>query len=203
MDAEVETRTPAITITGPEPMTIDPTEAKRRPTLTADEARLLTQEILRTTSRLWLLVTEAHDRSAHFALGYETWNDYARAELGMSPSRSYQLLDTGHVMRELAAGGIDIDRAKVPTARVVARVKDRLPQVRKVARQAVKEGTQPDDGLKALAREVRVLPEPTAAVTRGRPDGRRNAQVKCPACDGKGKVARAEAGRLRTLLKAK
>lgn len=197
MEAENPTAS-AITVTGPQPMVIDPADTKRRPTLTADEARLLTSEIQKTTSRLWLLVTEAHDRSAHFALGFETWSDYVRAELNMSPSRSYQLLDTGHVMREMAAGGVDIDSVKVPTARVVARIKDKLPQVRKATRAALKQGVRPDEALKELAREPRRTAPETAAE---KVDGRSNAQVRCPACAGEGKVSRSFAGRLRAFVK--
>lgn len=198
MSTDISTAS-AITITGPEPMVIDPADTKRRPTLSAEEARLLTSEITKTTNRLWLLVTEAHDRSAHFALGYETWDEYVRAELGMSRSRSYQLLDTGHVMRELAAGGVDIDTAKIPTARVVARVKDKLPAVRRAARQALKEGTRPDEALKALARESRRTP--AARSDQPKEDGRRNALVTCPGCQGKGKVNRSTGARLRAFVK--
>lgn len=201
--ATVAKATPAqITITGPEPLVIDPTDTKRRPALTLEEARLITSEILHTTSRLWLLVTEAHDRQAHNAMGYATWGDYARAELGMSPSRSYQLLDTGHVMRELAGAGVDIDSAKVPTARVVARVKDRLPLVRLAAAKAIKEGTKPEEAIKALAREPRMAV--TAKVngpTGAKVDGRKNALVRCPACSGQGKVPRSLAGKLRAFVK--
>ena len=194
----------AITIAGTEPMIIDPTDTKRRPALNADEARLLTSEIRHTTSRLWLLVTEAHDRAAHFALGYQTWDDYVRGELDMSPSRSYQLLDTGHVMRELASVGVDIDSIKVPPARVVARVKDKLPAVRQAGRKAVKDGSRPEEALRALAREVRKGTVPTTTPsTPGRPkgDGRRNARVTCPACSGEGKVSRSAAMKLRAFVR--
>lgn len=206
-----------ITITGPAPMIIDPANLKRRPVLTAEEARMLTTEIQRTSVRLWLLVTEAHDRVAHFALGYDSWDDYVRSEFKMSPSRSYQLLDTGHVMRELAIAGVDIDAAAPPPARVVARVKDRLPEVRRLAKQAIKDGVRFDDALRDLARQPRstdrvagaavVKPDGSPATVHGekdvgtKADGRKTALLTCPACDGQGKVSRSLAGRLRGFIK--
>lgn len=187
-----------IEIDGPQPMIIDPADAKRRPVLNAEEARTLTTEIQRTTASLWLLVTEAHDRAAHFALGYETWDDYARAELKMSPSRSYQLLDTGHVMRAMATAGVDIGATKVPTARTVAKVKDRLTEVRRVARKAVKEGMVPDDALRQLAKQPKAV---TAKPTGKRKSGRPPVMVSCPACHGDGVVTRSIAGKVRRFMK--
>jgi len=203
-----------IVISGPEPLVIDPTSAKRRPVLNQDEARMLTTEIQRTSVRLWLLVTEAHDRAAHFALGYESWDDYVRSEFKMSPSRSYQLVDTGHVMRELAVGGVDVDTMPPPPTRVVARVKDRLPEVRKLARAAVKGGDDPVKALRELAREPRAprvpqqrqgdTPAADPAETGG-DTGETDSKViaiTCPGCGGDGKVTRSVANRLRAFMKS-
>lgn len=206
--------TPEIVISGPEPLVIDLTSAKRRPALTQDEARMLTTEIQRTTVRLWLLVTEAHDRAAHFALGYDSWDDYVRAEFKMSPSRSYQLLDTGHVMRAIAASGVDIDHMSPPPTRVVTRVKGRLPEVRKAARAAVKAGEDPIKALRDIAREPRI---PTQRTDNGEnieprartpeadeaeaPGDTKVTLITCPACDGDGKVTRGLANRLRPFMK--
>jgi hypothetical protein len=215
MNASIEGTLTAhpITIVGPEPMVIDPASAKRRPILNAEEARLLTAEIQRTSVRLWVLVVEAHDRSAHFALGYDSWEDYVRAELKMSPSRSYQILDLGHIMRELAVAGYDVESLTPPPARVVARIKDRLPEVRKVVKAAIKQGAQPDEALRELARQPRrgEVEQPASEQT-VKPDGspadgekvdrRRTALLTCPACAGEGKVSRSLAGRLRAFLKA-
>lgn len=202
-----------IVISGPEPLVIDPTSAKRRPVLNQDEARMLTTEIQRTSVRLWLLVTEAHDRAAHFALGYDSWDDYVRAEFKMSPSRSYQLVDTGHVMRELAVAGVDVDTMPPPPTRVVARIKDRLPDVRKAARAANKAGEDPIKALRDMAREPR---EPKAGATPRVPrarggdsdtiepdsvDDSRVVAITCPGCGGDGKVSRSMANRLRAFMR--
>ena len=189
-EVEVDTRTRAIA------------------TLNELEARTLTTQIQRTSTRLWLLVTEAHDRKAHLALGYETWADYVKAELNMSESRSYQFLDTGHVMKALAAGGVDLDLYKPPPVRIVARVKDRLTDVRKTAEQATRRGESVDKAIRALAREPRGGRGETASaaasepklVTVPTPRKGGTGQVACPACAGSGKVTQAVADRLLTVI---
>ena len=178
------------------------------------EARALTTQIQRTSVRLWLLVTEAHDRKAHLALGYETWADYSKAELNMSESRSYQLLDTGHVMKALAAGGVNVEMTQPPPARVVARVKDRLTEVKKAAEQAVRKGDSVDKAMRDLAREpktptARQAAAAAAAAENGTADEptvpapRKSSEAltPCPACAGSGKVTASVADRLLALIK--
>lgn len=193
-------------------MVIDIGAAKRRPALNERDARRLTEEIRKTSLRLWILVSEAYDRKAHEALGYKTWDDYVRGELRMSPSRAYQLLDTGHVMRSLAAAGVDVNEVDPPPARVVARVKDRLDDVREVAERAVGDQGDVTEALRELAREPQrngngdgngdgngeeSEPPPEPPRQRGRPPS----TVTCPACDGQGKVTRSLGARLRDFLK--
>lgn len=207
----------------PVPLVLDLGSDEPQPDLSESDARQLTAEIQRTSVRLWLLVTEAHDRSAHKALGYQTWDDYARVELKMSPSRSYQLLDTGHVMRELAVAGADIDRMQPPPTRVVAKLKSRLPEVRRAAEEAVRTGESPDKALRALARQAEAPAPPdvgpadseaggdddvgeaagadeqVAASTEQVPEP---GNYTCPACAGRGKVSRSMAAKLRNWVKA-
>ena len=189
------------------------TRTTRTVALTEVEARNLTTEIQRTTARLWLLVTEAHDRKAHLALGYETWADYCKAELNISESRSYQFLDTGHVMKVLAAAGVDVEQYMPPPTRVIARVKDRLTDVRKVVAAALKDDGTPEDvdkAIRALAREPRKGNGGAAAATGGgeaitpaeaAPETKSDERVPCPACAGTGKVTPQVAARLLELLK--
>lgn len=197
------------------PLHIVSGDRRRKPTpLTEVEARDLTIEIRRTSVRLWILVVEAHDRGAHTALGYDTWADYVKAELKISESRSYQLLDTGHVMRELAVAGVNVDEMDPPPARVVSRIKDRLPDLRRTAEDAIKKGHDVDKAVRALAREPRKGDKPTrtaatasAAAAAGTTDtttaatGASGQMVKCPACGGEGKVGRSLAGKLRAALR--
>lgn len=181
-----------------ESMVIDPTDTKRRPALTEDEARLLTSEIKQTTSRLWLLVTEAHDREAHVALNYATWDDYVRGELSISPSRSYQLLDTGHVMRAVASAGVDITGMQAPPARVVARIKHQLTAVHEIAAQAMRDGEPPGEALRALAK----VPQQAEAADGDEEDESAPSAVRCPACHGDGKVSRSLASKLRKWVRS-
>lgn len=190
------------------------TRVQRIAALTEDEARALTTQIQRTSVRLWLLVTEAHDRKAHQALGYDNWADYVRAELSMSESRSYQFLDTGHVMKALASAGVNVEDFNPPPTRVVNRVKDRLTEVRKVAEQAVRKGDSVDKAIRALAREPRqggrggevaaaatVAGEVVAEVPVQRGRGRAAAgQVPCPVCAGTGKVTQQVADKMLELI---
>lgn len=209
-------------------MEID-TRVRRLDPLDRQGARELTDQIRRTQIRLWLLVTEAHDRRAHIALGYETWADYVKAELNMSESRSYQFLDTGHVMKAIASAGVDVDTMSPPPTRVVARVKDRLTDVRKAAEQAVKQsgetdGTEDleravDKNVRALAREPRPARRTAAAASESgettssttkktaaapRSGDKANGDsetVECPACNGTGRIERSLADLVRDLMR--
>lgn len=192
----------AIIVPGESALTLDTSTRN----LTADDARALTAEIQRTSVRLWVLVTEAYDRHAHAALDYPTWDDYVRGELKMSPSRSYQLLDTGHVMKELAKGGQDLETAHIPPVRVVARVKSRLPEVRRSVQKAIRQGGDAemvDQAIRTLARQpvpARAnVPEPEAPPPRRA--GRPPALVICPLCVGEGKVSRSLSTRVQAWLK--
>jgi len=202
-----------------EPITIETTRRKPVP-FNHDEARLITAQIRTTSLRLWLLVVEAHDRQAHIALGYETWADYVVAELHMSESRSYQLLDTGHVMKELAAAGADVENMDPPPARVVARIKDRLPDIRRTARDALRKKEDVDVAIRALAREPRrrgegaAVPvgdsggaEPSTAAGGPEPPdegsgGPEEELVKCPACVGTGRTSKTLASLVRDLMRS-
>lgn len=197
------------------------TRVTRVAALNEADARRLTTEIQRTAARLWLLVTEAHDRKAHLALGYETWADYCKAELNMSESRSYQYLDTGHVMKALAATGVDVEQFSPPPVRVIARVKDRLTDVKKVATAALKEAegdpmAAVDKAVRALAREPRKGEAPTSSAAASSGGGGAAAEapkvevttakpgeelVPCPACAGTGKVSKSVADRLLDILR--
>lgn len=189
----------AITVPAEESLTL----GRSRRQLSESDARRLTTEIQRTSVRLWVLVTEAHDRKAYAALEYATWDDYCRAELKMSPSRSYQLLDTGHVMKELALAGADLDSVPVPPARIVARVKGRLPEVRRTIRSAISAGEDLDQALRELAREpfaVESEPEPeeeTETIVRAE---QVQSVVVCPVCTGEGKVSRSLGAQARSWL---
>jgi hypothetical protein len=66
-------------------------------------AKEITEAIRSAATVTFLLLTEAHNRNAHRALGYDTWAEYVQTEFEMSPQRSYQLLDLGKVINEIEA----------------------------------------------------------------------------------------------------
>jgi hypothetical protein len=76
--------------------------------LDSASARTLTERIKLGFADPSILILEAHEGSAWRALGYRSWDVYARQELGLSRSRSYELLDHGRVLRALMdAAGLD------------------------------------------------------------------------------------------------
>lgn len=117
-----------------------------------NEAQELTAQIRATAHGLWRLVAEAYDRKAWQALGYASWKDYATDELQMSESRSYQLVDTGRVMRAIGevAGSEDVFQSVVVTARETARVKPHLSTFKKELTRAVKDGMSMEEAVEQV-----------------------------------------------------
>lgn len=66
------------------------------------EAEALTERINHAASALWRLLYEAYEREAWKALGYGSWRAYATAELQISKSHAYRLLDQGRVITAIA-----------------------------------------------------------------------------------------------------
>lgn len=104
------------------------------------DAEVLTAKIKAYAGATWVLLYAAHERKAHKALGYDTWEDYVRTEFDMSRSRSYQLISQARVVLEISAAvstDVDISEAE---ARDLAPVLDE-------AKDAVAKAVQslPDD----------------------------------------------------------
>ena len=142
------------------------------PDLTADEAQVLTAKIKAHVCQAWVLINEAHDRKAHRALGYATFEDYVRDEFDMGRSRAYQLLDQAHVIAELseAAGmstmvdtepvspmGDTETRTTVPpiSERETRDLKPRLAEVADDVRERVANGTPPADAIRQAVDHAR------------------------------------------------
>lgn len=68
-----------------------------------DEAQELTDRIRETTTELWDLLTEAHERHAWKALGYRSWSAYVTGEFDMSRGQAYRLLHHSAIRKELAS----------------------------------------------------------------------------------------------------
>lgn len=175
-----------------------PVEVRNGP-LTEDEAKEITLRIRQQVSDLWQLVTEAHDRKAWKALGYPSWRRYVELELRMSESRSYQLIDAGHVIRvaEQIIGNVSNTLEFAPTAREAAKAKNNLPALRRTLRAQVKAGLPPQEALREAIKALpdkkvpaqRQSPEVKATPAKTPPTKRIPKGTKCcPRCGGLGYV---------------
>lgn len=208
----------------PEMIVLPEPRRGRLPQLSEEEARTLTTSIQHMGVKLWLLVEQAHDRGAWAALGYSTWREYVSEELEMSESRSYQILDQAKVIRAMAAAGADPNEIDPPPARLVARLKDHLPEVKKATKKAIRAEVPVEDALRELAKSFRparnvslqipaqrtasdAAPAARSTATEaeeghggdhgGEPPKPPRGSVQCPACDGSGHVARQLAAALK------
>jgi hypothetical protein len=78
-----------------------PARARTAEPLDARAARALTDAIKAAGSNSSPLLLEAQERRAWVALGYPSWERYVRVELGLSRTRSYELLDHGRLIRAI------------------------------------------------------------------------------------------------------
>lgn len=117
-------------------------------------ARLLTEQIKQASRQVCMLLFDAHRRRAWIALGYSSWDEYIQCEIGLSRTRSYELLDQGRVIRAImAAAGIsgfpDIsayaaEQIKPYLAEVIEAVRERTagasePEALEIVSQVVRE----------------------------------------------------------------
>jgi hypothetical protein len=139
-------------------------------TLESGEARTLTERIRQRLGNLSLLLLQAHDRRAWSALGYRSWEKYVQDELGLSRSRSYELLQHGRVMTALHAAGITAGVTEINPycasqlephlSETIADIKMRLhpdmaeSKVKQVVRDVI---------AKKRSQAIQVAPEPQAA----------------------------------------
>ena len=133
-----------------EPRTVRAARAGRK--LNRAEATALTQQIRATAGSLWQLVAVAYDRKAWQALGYSSWKDYATEELQMSESRSYQLIDTGRVMKAIGdvVGDVSVLESVTVTARETAKVKPHLSLFQRELKKAIKDGVDPEEAVQQV-----------------------------------------------------
>lgn len=95
-------------------------------TMTAADARALTDRIRARLGEVSLALLEAHDRRAWAAIGYGSWADYVSREFGLSRSRSYELLD--HARISIALGrAAGLSGPATITPRTACRIKPAVP----------------------------------------------------------------------------
>ena len=118
--------------------------------LEKDEAQELITRIKTNVESLWHLLTEAKERRAWEVLGYASWAEYVRVEFNMDRSRSYQLLNHGAVIHQLAeAAGLstNVDTPVIPEAQTRTITPEILPQAVAEVRHAVETGTPPVEAI--------------------------------------------------------
>jgi hypothetical protein len=135
--------------------------------LTADAARVLTDEVKADAVALWSKFRRLYEGDAHAALDYSSWGAYYEAEFDQSANYGYRLLKSAEVMEQLPIGN------SRPSSEAVAR--ELAPALRDNKVEEVWEEVVAEYG-----------PEPTAAQTRGvvRKHQQKDEPVKaeCPVC---------------------
>jgi hypothetical protein len=71
------------------------------PPLNKNEAIELTERIRNTTNLLWVLIKRAHAGKAWAALGYSSFEEYAKEEFHISRSYAYKLLNQANVIEAI------------------------------------------------------------------------------------------------------
>jgi hypothetical protein len=145
------------------------------------EARALTERIRDGVEEVGLLLLEARRRRAWVALGYPTWERYVRAELGLSRTRSYELLYHGEVVRALraAAGGFGIPNISPYAA---LQIKGHLGEVQETIRRRLRGVTSEAEAalaVRAAVEEVRRRVARPPARGAGDPDRRLRDAIAC------------------------
>lgn len=119
------------------------------PPLDESAARQLTDRIRVTTSHLCLLLLEASEGRAWFALGYPSWARYVRDEFGLSRSRAYELLEQARVLQTLRRA-LGLSGVPEVSPYAAAQVKPRLAEVLRAVERR-REGL-PEERVLALVR---------------------------------------------------
>jgi hypothetical protein len=73
-------------------------------TLTAIDARRLTDEVKADAQRLWAKLLSLYEGKAHTALGYSSWAAYCEQEFHISKTRAHRMLQAARVINELPIG---------------------------------------------------------------------------------------------------
>lgn len=112
------------------------------PVMNKEEAEKITKSIQSTAIATCVLLQRAHDQQAWKALGYESWKDYIDKEFKFSRGRSYQLLQQGSVIKEIAdASQTDI----YLTEKEAKAIKKELPNITEKVKQDTAEIKDPEE----------------------------------------------------------
>ena len=135
--------------------------------MTEPEARQITDRINDASSKLWSLLSEAHERKAWAALGYANWRDYAVAEFNVSQSRAYQLLDHAKVIGAIKEAA---NSTNVEISEFAAReIKPKLSKVVEKIKAKVQGGEDPAKATYEVIEATRVESKKAASKVVPRP----------------------------------
>jgi hypothetical protein len=94
-------------------------------TLTAIDARRLTDEVKADAQRLWAKLLSLYEGQAHIALGYTSWAAYCEQEFHLRKAHGYRLLQAAQVVNQLARespiGESPQVTSQVPESEAIAR----------------------------------------------------------------------------------
>lgn len=93
-----------------------------------EQARHITEAIRSAATATYLLLTEAYNKKAHLAMGYDSWSAYVKGEFDMSASRSYQLLDLGKTVKMIEGASPEGTDVKLTEAQA-RDIKRELPRI--------------------------------------------------------------------------
>lgn len=124
--------------------------------LSTAKARALTDEIRQDFQSLWSKVREAHDRGAHQAMGYTSWEAYCRAEFEIGRSQAYRLIDAARVVDALSSPMEDTGIPNERVAREFGPLMDNPDALRAAHQEATKRAPRDAEGRpKLTAKAVR------------------------------------------------
>ncbi len=107
--------------------------------LSTDEAQALTDQIKTTANVLYVLIRRAHAGKAHKALGYNSFEEYVRAEFDIGRSRAYQLLDQAKVIEaieEVLPDGVKVEISEAAARDLKHVLEDVVPEIKAAAASA-------------------------------------------------------------------
>jgi hypothetical protein len=131
--------------------------------LSKAEAKKLTQKIKTTVDELWPLLVQAREGKAWKALGYSAWEDYVKAEFGMSRSYAHRLIEQGEIIEAIENAVIDLSPMGNISERAARELKDDLPAATAEIRKRVEQGEKPEDAAKNIAAQRRAAKEQAKA----------------------------------------
>lgn len=111
------------------------------PDMTEDEARQITNQIRSSAEMLEVLIYRAKVQNAHKALGYSTWDEYTKAEFGVSSSTAYRKAIVGEVALHIESVSGVMPKLSQADAKMI---RSSLPEITEAIEKKKKENDVPE-----------------------------------------------------------